>query len=109
MSMHKVHDWPFGRSLTAVFGETIIGHPYDEELAGPGGMHFHLWLPERVSKEHRDEIESYLRNNRDVQAISWEPLTKEAMDWLRSKSPAVAVCFAVINRSHKEQEETQCH
>lgn len=67
-------------NMTTAFGDKLLGqYPYDEELAGPEGMHFHVWVPEGTTQETLKEIRSHLYATRDVVSMSYDylPKTKE--------------------------------
>ncbi len=61
------------RNMTTTFGELILGqYPYDEELAGPDGMHFHVWVPKGTTKEQLYEIRDAIAANRDLVSFSYD-------------------------------------
>jgi len=66
------------RNMTTVFGQKIMGeYAYDEELAGPGGMHIHVWVPEGTTRERLYEIYHHLESERDLVSMSYDYLPTE--------------------------------
>lgn len=59
-------------NMTTAFGERLCGYMYDEELAGPGGMHFHIWVPEGTTKEQLRKIARDISTNRDIVSLSYD-------------------------------------
>lgn len=64
--------WPTDRTMTSVFGITLAGCPYDEELSGPDGMHFHIWVPKGTTKEQLQDKVNEIRSDRDATGVSWD-------------------------------------
>lgn len=76
-------DWDFARSQTALFGDTLAGFAFTSELAGPGGCHIHIWLPEAVAEdpEQRKAVEAEASRIHDVVSMSWSPVTPDVEAW----------------------------
>lgn len=89
--------WHFPASETAAFGSLIAGFPYASELAGPGGVHMHFWLPGNASKALLAKVEHEARSQHDAVAIDWEPFTPEVRDWLKSKTPPKGFIAATMD------------
>lgn len=81
--------WTFHRSYTQVFGELIAGCAFDEELAGPGGVHIHVWLPPAIAAdaEKRAEVEAEAARKRDLVSMSWSEQTPEIDAWINAGTP----------------------
>jgi hypothetical protein len=81
--------WDFQRSDTALFGNTIAGYAYASELAGPDGVHIHLWLPEDVADDpdKRNAVKSEACRIHDVVSISWSYVTPDVEAWFNSAEP----------------------
>lgn len=60
------------RNMTTVFGSRLCGYMYDEELAGPDGMHFHLWLPKEMKVSELRELYRQISRERDIVSLSWD-------------------------------------
>lgn len=75
------------RNMTTSFGDTLAGCPYDEELAGPDGMHFHVWVPKGTSMKRLREIRAEIASNRDLVSMSYDWLPEEAIE-LKDTNPA---------------------
>jgi hypothetical protein len=60
------------RNMTTCFGDRLCGFMYDEELAGPDGMHFHVWVPPGTSTDELRRIRSAIRNERDLVSMSFD-------------------------------------
>lgn len=73
--------WNPARNMTTEFGDRILGYPYDEELAGPNGSVFHVWLPAGMDEEERqaklEEIWAELQRTRDALDLTWNELAEE--------------------------------
>jgi hypothetical protein len=60
------------RNMTTVFGMRVNGFMYDEELAGPDGMHFHVWVPPETTMAQLQETLRLLQKERDVVSMSYD-------------------------------------
>lgn len=65
-------------SMTTRFGDTLIGHPYDEELAGPEGMHYHVWVPEDTTQAQLRELYQQISGQQDIVSLSYDYQPKES-------------------------------
>lgn len=64
------------RNMTTVFGMTLEGHPYDEELAGPDGMHYHVWVPHNMARDEIQQLLWRLQKEHDVVSMSYDRLAE---------------------------------
>ena len=55
-------------------GETYGGLEYSYALAGPGGAHFHFWLPADGTEQDLKRALRDCRSQRDVVTWSWDYL-----------------------------------
>lgn len=69
--------WDYKHSMTYAYGDKLAGCPYSEELAGPDGMHYHVWVPVGTSAQERSCIAEEIRRERDMVSMSWDYLTPE--------------------------------
>ena len=66
------------------WGEVANNFPFSEELSGPDGMHFTLFVPEGVEHEEGSKAISVLRYDRDATGFTVYSLPKsffEEMNW----------------------------
>jgi len=61
-------------NMTTRFGLRLAGCMYDEELAGPDGMHFHVWVPRGTTLDELRRIRSAIRNQNDLVSMSFDYL-----------------------------------
>ena len=64
--------WEPEKSMTRWTGERLCGLPYSEELAGPDGMHFHVWFPGTPTQERLREVRDAIAADRDLVSMSWD-------------------------------------
>lgn len=62
------------RNMTTVCGMTMCGYMYDEELAGPDGMHYHVWVPAGTTMEELRDIYRCIQNRQDIVSMSFDYL-----------------------------------
>lgn len=75
---------PEGRNLEDAYnrryGMDFYGYDFQEELAGPNGMHYHVWIKKSNPKDERAELEAlYSRaaRDRDIVGMSYAYLPDE--------------------------------
>jgi len=85
---HLIKEAPLGLKRTfewaSRWGQEANGFPFDEELSGPDGMHFTIFVPEGVEREKVAEAVSILRSDRDATGFTVYSLPKsffEEMGW----------------------------
>ena len=83
--MYRQDGWSFESSNTKHWGDTFQGYAYTEELAGPGGMAYHFWLPPGLTKDELTQLEHDLWEAHDVVSCTWEPMTAEVREFLYGK------------------------
>ncbi|MCK9492606.1 MAG: hypothetical protein M0Q24_11025 [Sulfurimonas sp.] len=60
------------RCQAVLVGNLCNGFLFDEELSGPDGAHFTLFVPERTDRAEIDKAEADLRNRYDVTGFTVE-------------------------------------
>lgn len=91
--------WTFRSSQTQVFGELIAGCAFDQELAGPQGVHIHVWLSPEIaaSAEKRAEVEGEACRKWDVVSMSWSEATPDVDAWFGATKPPKGYVMAKLD------------
>ena len=77
----EVKHW-LSRCQSTVEGTLTNGLFYDEELSGPDGAHFTLFVPEGTDRDIIDKAKSIIRNSRDATGFSVVKIKREWADAL---------------------------
>ena len=73
MGIMRQEWWNPESSMTATFGDRIMGkYAYSEELAGPDGMHIHVWVPPGTTGKELAKIRRHLASERDLVSMSYD-------------------------------------
>jgi len=77
--MHgRITDFDYSRRISRFDGDKMgsMSVAYDEQLAGPNGMHFHCWIPKQLSDEQKIEFYTNFKiqtkQRRDAVSFSWD-------------------------------------
>jgi hypothetical protein len=87
-------------SMTATFGDLMLGkYIYSEELAGPDGMHYHVWVPPGTSKTELAKIRREIASNQDLVSMSYdfeEPGMRDAVLVKGAKPATIETIQAIV-------------
>lgn len=84
------------RNMTTSFGEKLAGCPYDEELAGPDGMHFHVWVLKGTTQARLREIRKEIQASRDLVSMSYDYLPDEEIELKDTNPASIEVLQAMV-------------
>lgn len=72
--------WDLEDAYNRKYGMSFYGYDFTEELAGPNGMHYHVWIKKTTREKERAELAALYTqamHDRDVISMSYAYLPEE--------------------------------